>query len=117
MAQPASKVATGCWTTWKNASSSSFHNKDGDNASGEKAADGLKKGILRMSLRAQRRNLKPLQIASSPSLIAMTGFLGNSILKFARIQKFFETQYPSADIKDESGFEPVRINAAAIGFY
>ena len=70
-----------------------------------------------MSLRAKRSNLNPLQIASSLSLLAMTGFLGNSIWKFSRIQKFLETEYQSADIKDEFGFEAIRINAAAIGFY
>jgi hypothetical protein len=36
-----------------------------------------------MSLRAKRSNLKPLQIASSLWLLAMTGFFRNSILTFA----------------------------------
>jgi hypothetical protein len=70
-----------------------------------------------MSLRAKRSNLQPLQIASSLSLLAMTDFWGNSILKFTIILKSFQAEYPSADIKEEFGFEAIRTDAAAIGFY
>ena len=58
----------------------------------------------RMSLRAKRNNLQPLQIASSLSLLAMTGFWGNSILEFTIILKSFQAENPSADIKEKFGF-------------